>query len=826
MSENKYKQLGDLLKAYTQSTTESAQDPSVQALAEAQDLQAFAAYLSAAIDNSSFTRAQVVQNAQISEVALYGLERGLIPITDIEPQALHRLADTLGEDLSTFRLLLESRVQRTEILNNQTRYTMSTEHSPIPTNEQKESPSKRPKRWFTMPRVIIPSIAFSGVAAAILVALISNSQMISERPSSIGYTSSGEILTRSQPIEPASADTQFANRADTQTRSNESVAALPVATSVAVAQVTPTPQPVPASAATAWVASAQKSLSLPAMVVRDDSNSTEMGASESELVARVVEDEARSKEGTDLVGATSSSSVAMADDALGAVDASTLYSLTEDDAGMDNSAAMALTAVSMTPTPLPTRVLPVSSAMTFIDYGLNPFTDTAADNLSTFSVDVDTGSYTIARRYLNDGQLPPPAAIRVEEFVNYFDYGYEQPAQDDVFAIHVDTHPSPFTDRRIQAEEAGDVQLMRIGIQGYDVPAIQRPDVALTFVIDVSGSMRDGGRLTLVKRALTMLVEQLRPADSIGIIVYSTQARVLLQPTQVIDANTILDAIFKLQPENSTNVAAGLELGYDMAWRNFNEQAINRVILASDGVANVDAADPKIIWEQAAQYADRGITLTSIGVGMGNYNDVIMEQLADMGDGVYGYVDTIEEAERLFVDELTGTLVTIAKDAKVQVDFNPEAVVRYRLLGYENRDVADADFRNDTVDAGEVGAGHSVTALYEVELVPEAKGEVATVNLRWQQIDSGEVMEINQPAMVNQNEISFEDAPANFQLAAVVAEFAVYLRSNLYAESQGQNLEISEEMQRWALRLNDAIGGDEDVIEMVDLISQSRRLSN
>ncbi|MBV7327271.1 von Willebrand factor type A domain-containing protein [Chloroflexi bacterium TSY] len=473
------------------------------------------------------------------------------------------------------------------------------------------------------------------------------------------------------------------------------------------------------------------------------------------------------------------------------------------------------------------------NTMIFQDYGTNPFVATAQDNLSTFAIDVDTGSYTVARRYVNDGLLPPPEAVRIEEFVNYFDYDYSYPTKEELFAIYMDAAPVPFA-----SHSSGAAEMVRIGIQGYDVAPAERADLALTFVIDVSGSMGNENRLTLVKRSLTLLVEELRPTDSVGIVAYSTTAREVLPPTQASQKNRILDAIFALQPENSTNAAAGLRLGYTMAWNHFQPRSINRVILASDGVANVDVTNAADIWEQIKQYAARGITLTTIGVGMGNYNDVLMEQLADTGDGFYAYVDTIEEAEQLFVHDLTGTLQTIAKDAKIQVEFDPEVVSHYRLLGYENREVADVDFRNDAVDAGEVGAGHSVTALYEIRRYPNAIGRIATTHLRWQDPASHQIFEMTETLDSRAIAASFENAPLNFQLAVAVAEYAQSLRNSMAIDGRPSHRSLSSVLLVEAIRIGEALnnkanrshaadqtGGEiDDVTEWVNLIQKTHAI--
>ncbi len=312
---------------------------------------------------------------------------------------------------------------------------------------------------------------------------------------------------------------------------------------------------------------------------------------------------------------------------------------------------------------------------TFRNYGVNPFEDPREDHLSTFSLDVDTASYSIARRYVMDGNLPPAEAVRVEEFVNYFDAGYPSPS-DIAFAIYADGAPSPF--------QADGSYILRFGVQGYQVPEENRKPASLTFVIDVSGSMDIENRLGLVKQSLQLLVEQLKPSDTVSIVVYGSNAYVLLNPTSAEDKNQILNAIFALHTEGATNAEAGLRLGYQMANLAYRPGAINRVILCSDGVANVGLTGPEAILESIRAYAGSGITLTSVGFGMGNFNDVLMEQLADNGNGSYAYIDDLDEAKKLFVEDLTSTLQVIALDAKVQVDFNSQVVSRYRLIGYEN----------------------------------------------------------------------------------------------------------------------------------------------
>lgn len=446
----------------------------------------------------------------------------------------------------------------------------------------------------------------------------------------------------------------------------------------------------------------------------------------------------------------------------------------------------------------------------FQDYGVNPFEDPLEDHLSTFSLDVDTASYTIARRYVMDGSIPPSDSVRVEEFINYFNPGY--PTSEDIaFAIYADGALSPF--------HTDGSYILRIGIQGYQVDETERKPASLTFVIDVSGSMEMENRLGLVKQSLQLLVDRLRPTDSVAIVVYGSQARLVLNPTSAEDKQLILDAIWGLQTEGATNAEAGLRLGYQIAYQAYRPGAINRVVLCSDGVANVGATGPEPILESIRSYADQGISLTSVGFGMGNFNDVLLEQLADNGDGFYAYVDDIDEAKRLFVDNLTSTLQVIALDAKVQVDFNPEVVNRYRLIGYENRAVADQDFRDNTVDAGELGAGHHATALYAIILKPGAQGRIATVQLRWQNPDTLQVTEINGNFNTWDLSPTFESTSPYYQLAVVVAQYAELLRQSPYVRGTS----IGHILQ-YAVRLSGLIPDDADVSEFVTLVSRASQI--
>ncbi len=452
----------------------------------------------------------------------------------------------------------------------------------------------------------------------------------------------------------------------------------------------------------------------------------------------------------------------------------------------------------------------------FEDYGVNPFIDTEDDHFSTFAVDVDTASYTVMRRFISDGYLPPDESVRVEEYVNFFDQDYDPPAWGEgAFAIHLEGAPSLYGGERYH--------LVRVGLQGYEVPPEERKDAVLTFVIDVSGSMDYENRLGLVKQALRLLVGELRPSDKVGIAVYGSEGRLLLEHTPVEDSRRILRAIDQLRPEGATNAEEGLVIGYRMASEAFNPEMVNRVILCSDGVANVGRTGPDSILQQIRRHAEEGIYLTTVGFGMGNYNDILMEQLADNGDGFYAYVDTLKEAERVFVHDLTSTLQVIARDAKIQVDFNPTVVSRYRLIGYENRDVADEDFRNDEVDAGEIGAGHSVTALYEVKFQPEVEESTAepamTVYVRYEDPDTGEVSEISRSIARADFAPSFKGASIRFQLDAVVAEYAEILRESYWAK------ESSLEDVAWeADRIAEYLPHDADVTEFANLVGRASRL--
>ena len=442
---------------------------------------------------------------------------------------------------------------------------------------------------------------------------------------------------------------------------------------------------------------------------------------------------------------------------------------------------------------------------TFADYGVRPFVDTDRDPFSTFALDVDTASYNIAQQWLSEGVLPPAESVRVEEFVNSFAYDYDAPSSG--LNVVADAGPSPFDEGNI---------VLRLGVQAEEVRNSERPDANLTFVVDTSGSMDRDNRIGLVKVALERLVNELDRDDTVAIVTYSDGATVLLEPTSVRDRDEILDAIDDLETNGSTNLEAGLRRGYDLANEAFVPDGINRVVLASDGVANVGLTDPDGLVGLIRDDADRGIQLVTVGVGMGNFNDVIMETLADDGDGFYAYVNEVSEAERLFSDDLVSTLLTVAIDAKIQVEFDEDTVESYRLLGYENRAVLDDDFRNDDVDAGELGAGHQVTALYELVLRDNvsASDRLGTVSMRWEDPDDRDVIETRLELNGSIVEDRWIDTDDDFRLAVTVAALAEVLRESPYAEEIDLD-DVAEEV--------DALADSASVRDLAELIDDARR---
>jgi Ca-activated chloride channel family protein len=418
----------------------------------------------------------------------------------------------------------------------------------------------------------------------------------------------------------------------------------------------------------------------------------------------------------------------------------------------------------------------------------NPVHLVAEQPVSTFSIDVDTGSYANVRRFLNAGQLPPQDAVRVEEMLNYFDYGYASPqSREQPFAVGAELAPAPWNEH---------AQLLRIAIKAYELPASQRPPANLVLLIDVSGSMQSPDKLPLLKNALRLLTEQLGSRDRVAIVVYAGTSGVVLEPTPSDQKYKIREAIDRLEAGGSTNGGEGIERAYQLARAHFLKGGVNRVILATDGDFNVGKVDFEGLIDMVERERKTGVALTTLGFGTGNYNDHLLERLADAGNGNYAYVDTLSEARKVLVTELSSTLVTVAKDVKIQIEFNPATVREYRLIGYENRMLAREDFNNDQVDAGEIGAGHRVTALYEIVPVGKPgridplrysnaqvghgnKAELAWLRLRYKQPNSDRSQLIER-AIYTRDLLSQKEVSSDFKFAASVAAFGQWLRGGKY----------------------------------------------
>ena len=410
----------------------------------------------------------------------------------------------------------------------------------------------------------------------------------------------------------------------------------------------------------------------------------------------------------------------------------------------------------------------------------------ASEPVSTFSVDVDTGAYTNARRFISDGALPPKSAVRTEEFINYFRYDYDRPdSLDQPFTVNTDVAVSPWN---------ADARLVRIGLAGYEMPAQERPAANLVFLLDVSGSMGSADKLPLVKTAMRQLAGQLTERDRVSIVVYAGAAGLVLEPTN--DERKIKDALDQLNAGGSTAGGAGIELAYRVAEANRIEGGVNRVILATAGDFNVGTSDREALVELIEKKRESGVTLSVLGFGRGNLNDAMMEQVANNGNGNYSYIDSALEARKVLGDEMGATLFTIAKDVKIQVEFNPAVVSQYRLVGYENRVLREEDFDNDAVDAGDIGAGHQVTALYEVipaggegwvparryedmvdDRARELASEAAYVKLRYKRPDgdTSQLLTYPRPAPA----LATSAVPrGDFAFASAVAAFGQKLRGD------------------------------------------------
>jgi Ca-activated chloride channel family protein len=417
----------------------------------------------------------------------------------------------------------------------------------------------------------------------------------------------------------------------------------------------------------------------------------------------------------------------------------------------------------------------------------------ASDPVSTFSIDVDTGAYANVRRFLNRGQLPPHGAVRVEELINYFPYQYALPTPVNgklpPFGVTTEIAPSPWNTH---------TRLVRIGIKASDTAVENLPPANLVFLVDVSGSMNRPEGLPLVKNTLKLLIDQLRPQDKVSLVTYASGTQVVLEPTSGSEQAKIAAAIERLQAGGSTAGAAGIVLAYRMAQQGFIPQGINRILLATDGDFNVGITNFEQLKEMVAEKRKSGVSLTTLGYAVDNYNERLMEQLADAGDGNYAYIDTLREARKVLVEQLSSTLSVVARDVKLQVEFNPEQVSEYRLIGYENRALKREDFANDKVDAGEIGSGHTVTALYEIVLKGE-KGwleplryqpaaasqkahsdELALLRIRYKEPGAEQSRLMEFPLKASQIKPSLKVASDDFRFAAAVAAYGQILKDSKY----------------------------------------------
>jgi Ca-activated chloride channel homolog len=446
---------------------------------------------------------------------------------------------------------------------------------------------------------------------------------------------------------------------------------------------------------------------------------------------------------------------------------------------------------------LPGRYRQDFNTATYDKVDENPFLPAATNPLSTFSIDVDTASYSNVRRFINSGSLPPKDAVRIEEMINYFSYDYKEPEGDKPFSVDLDATSCPWDPSH---------RLLRIGMKGREVANENRPASNLVFLLDVSGSMSPAERLPLVKQAMRLLVDKLTEKDRVAIVIYAGGSGLALKSTPGNEKEKIIRALEELQAGGSTNGAEGIELAYQVAGDNFIKGGVNRVILATDGDFNIGITNQGDLIRLIEAKAKTGVFLSVLGVGTDNLKDSTMQKLADKGNGNHAYLDSVEEARKVLVQQINGTLMTIAKDVKIQVEFNPAKVASYRLIGYEKRLLRKEDFNNDKVDAGEIGAGHTVTALYEV--VPAGPGatdaaasvrpvdplkyqtpaattaksdgspEMVTVKLRHKKPD-GEVSELTEKSFTD-NGSKFENASPDLKFAAAVAEFGMLLRGSQY----------------------------------------------
>ncbi len=483
-------------------------------------------------------------------------------------------------------------------------------------------------------------------------------------------------------------------------------------------------------------------------------------------------------------------------------------------------------AEAIAPPPYFNRYVPLNTEQErYAHLDPNPVHRAAETPVSTFSIDVDTGAYANLRRFLTGGSLPPEDAVRVEELINYFDYAYAPPQGSHPtppFALHTEMAPTPWNTK---------THLLRIGIQGWTPPGDLAPS-NLVFLVDVSGSMQDADKLPLVKNMLKLMLRSLRAEDRISMVVYAGSEGVVLEPTPGNERARIEGAIDALEAGGSTNGGAGIRRAYQLARQAFIKNGVNRILLCTDGDFNVGTTSFEELKDMVEREREDGIALTTLGFGEGNYNDQLMEQLADAGNGNHAYIDSLAEAHKVLVRNRAATLATIAKDVKIQIEFNPDTVAEYRLIGYENRMLAREDFNNDKVDAGEIGPGHSVTALYEIALVGsggerveglryakpatgKTKGdELAFLRLRYKAPEGGASRLIERPVRRSEIHTAIAQASEGMRWAAAVSAFGQRLGGGKYLEGFGY-----DEIRRLAdsARAHDPYGDRGEMLRLIGL---------
>lgn len=465
---------------------------------------------------------------------------------------------------------------------------------------------------------------------------------------------------------------------------------------------------------------------------------------------------------------------------------------------------------------------PSSGGETYAVIEEEGYASTFSQPLSTFSIDVDTASYSNVRRYLNDHRLPPKDAVKIEEMVNYFNYDYPQPKDGDPFSVSTEVGPCPWNEESY---------LAMIGLQGLNIEQEERPKTNLVFLMDVSGSMDSPDKLPLLKQAFALLTKELGENDKVSIVVYAGASGVVLSGATGEDGALILDKIEQLDAGGSTAGSEGIRLAYDVAFEHFLYNGNNRVILATDGDFNVGITSQDGLENFIEEKREEGIFLSVLGFGTGNTDFQTMETLADKGNGHFAYIDSVSEAEKVLVEELTGTLYTIAKDVKIQVEFNPNIVKSYRLVGYENRRLANEDFNNDQVDAGDIGAGHTVTALYEIKFfdegemtddlryqsneVKDIQNEIMYVKLRYKHPKSDTSQKLEVPVKTIK---LYEDVSGDFIFASSVAEFGLLLRQSDYRGHANFDHIYN------GLKASGKVLDDDEKFEFLTLVSAAERL--